>query len=54
MWVKFEPLKYATTYTYPAWAQAIGLCLAFSSMLCIPAYAIYAMIKAPGSLKEVS
>ncbi|XP_067930478.1 creatine transporter-like [Watersipora subatra] len=52
MWVEFEPLKYADKYTYPAWAQAIGICMAFASMLCIPGYAVYEMVKAPGSLTE--
>lgn len=46
-------MKYGDTYTYPAWAQAVGLCMAFASMLCVPAYAIYAMLTAKGSLKEV-
>ena len=54
MWVQYEPMKYGATYTYPPWAQAVGLMLAFSSMLCIPAYAVYAMLKAPGTLREVS
>ncbi|CAH1783265.1 unnamed protein product, partial [Owenia fusiformis] len=51
-WVDFKPLKYNKTYIYPAWAQAIGLCMAFSSMICIPVYAIYAIVTTPGTLKQ--
>lgn len=53
MWVQYEPMKYGADYTYPPWAQAVGLCMAFSSMMCVPAYAVYAMVKAEGSLKQV-
>jgi len=52
MWVQYEPMKYGATYTYPPWAQAVGLMMAFSSMLCIPGYAIYAMIRAQGTLRQ--
>lgn len=52
MLVKYEPLTY-DTYVYPPWAQGVGLCMAFSSMACIPAYAVYALVTAKGSLKEV-
>ena len=34
---------------YPAWAQAFGLCLAMSSMLCIPIYATFKLFSSPGS-----
>lgn len=49
MWVLFEPLTYNQTYKYPDWAQAIGMCMGFASMICIPLYVPYALISAPGS-----
>ena len=48
MWVQFEFLQYDNTYVYPLWGSMIGLCLAFSSMLCVPGYAFYAVLVAPG------
>ncbi|KAK6637309.1 hypothetical protein RUM44_007724 [Polyplax serrata] len=50
--VKYEPVTYANVYHYPWWAEAIGLTLSFSSMIWIPAYAIYFMSKTPGSFKD--
>jgi solute carrier family 6 GABA transporter-like protein 6/8/11/12/13 len=52
MWVKFEPLKYNNTYVYPGWAQGLGMCMAFASMICIPAYFVIKFIITPGTLKE--
>ncbi len=54
MFVNFKPLTYNKTYTYPAWAQGMGMCLAFSSMICIPAYFCIQMLITPGSIKQVS
>lgn len=51
-WVLFELLKYGDSYVYPIWAQGLGLCLALSSMVCVPAYAIYAMATTKGTLKQ--
>ncbi|XP_065336571.1 uncharacterized protein LOC135937350 [Cloeon dipterum] len=34
------PVTYST-YEYPDWAEMLGLCISFSSMVWIPAYAIY-------------
>ena len=48
MWIQFEFLKYNDTYVYPLWGSLLGLCLAFSSMLCVPAYACYAIFTSPG------
>ncbi len=53
MFVNFKPLTYNKTYTYPAWAQGMGMCLAFSSMICIPAYFCIQMLITPGSIKQV-
>ena len=54
MWAFFKPLTYNRTYEYPAWAQGLGMCLAFSSMLCIPVYFGVMLIITPGSFKEVN
>ncbi|KAK3591528.1 hypothetical protein CHS0354_031638, partial [Potamilus streckersoni] len=39
-------------YQYPEWAIAVGWCMVFSSLLCIPAYIIYKFIRTPGGMKE--
>merc|ERR1719150_175822 len=52
MWVQFSPLTYNTTYEHPAWAQAIGLSMAFSSMICIPAFCAVKLIMTPGTFKQ--
>ena len=54
MWVQFSPLTYNKTYEYPAWAQGLGLTMAFSSMVCIPGFFVIKLLVTPGSLKEVS
>ncbi|XP_007500337.1 sodium- and chloride-dependent taurine transporter isoform X2 [Monodelphis domestica] len=46
------PLTYNKVYTYPHWAIGLGWCMALSSMLCIPFFAIYRLSKAKGSLME--
>lgn len=51
--VQYEPLTYGKTYQYPMWAQGIGIGISFSSMVWIPAYAVYYMIKSKGTIKEV-
>lgn len=38
---KYEPVKYNGVYEYPDWAIVCGWCLAFFSILQIPAYIIY-------------
>ena len=39
-------------YVYPKWSEAMGLCISFSSMIWVVAYAIYFLATTPGSLKE--
>jgi solute carrier family 6 GABA transporter-like protein 6/8/11/12/13 len=39
-------------YTFPDWANAIGYMLAFSSVICVPNYAIYQISLHDGSLFE--
>ncbi|XP_012272454.1 sodium- and chloride-dependent GABA transporter 1 [Orussus abietinus] len=50
--VQYKPLKYGNSYEYPTWAEVLGFGLSFSSMIWIPAYAIYYVIVMPGSIKE--
>ncbi|XP_061654182.1 sodium- and chloride-dependent GABA transporter 3-like isoform X4 [Phyllopteryx taeniolatus] len=50
--VKFSPLKYNNTYLYPWWAHALGLLLAFSSVIMIPLWILYSVAKTPGSLPQ--
>lgn len=47
----YSPVTFGS-YTYPKWAEIMGLCISFSSMIWIIIYAIYFMITTPGSLSE--
>lgn len=47
-----KPLKYNDVYEYPSWATALGWTMAMSSIIQVPLYAIYLLIKTPGSLSE--
>lgn len=53
MWATFKPLVYNRVYVFPAWAQGLGLAMAFSSMICIPLTCLIKTIMTPGTLKEV-
>ena len=44
-----KPLEYSNGEPYPQWAEVFGFALSLCSMLCIPGYAIFYMIKAPGA-----
>ncbi|CAE1174860.1 SLC6A3 [Acanthosepion pharaonis] len=50
--VAYQPLKY-DDYEYPWPANFIGWCVALSSILCIPGFAIFGMLTTPGTFKEV-
>lgn len=50
--VQYQPLTYGKDYQYPMWAQGVGIGISFASMVWIPAYAIYYLITAKGTLKE--
>lgn len=50
--IKYTPIKYAKTYEYPAWGEVLGFMISCSSMIWVPAYALYFLIKTPGSLRE--
>ncbi|XP_078484910.1 sodium- and chloride-dependent GABA transporter 2 [Ciona intestinalis] len=47
--IKYEPLTYNKTYHYPIWGHVLGWGLALSSILMIPARAIYILCKAKGN-----
>jgi len=53
MWANYEPLTYNRTYSYPSWALAVGMCMAFASMACVPAYVGGSLLFASGTFKEV-
>lgn len=48
-----EPLSYEN-YVYPTWANALGWCIAGSSMIMIPGVAIVKLLMTPGTIKQVS
>ncbi|XP_078517838.1 sodium- and chloride-dependent taurine transporter-like [Lissotriton helveticus] len=50
--VKYTPLTYNKTYTYPDWAIGLGWCLALSSMICIPMVVAIRIVQSKGSLIE--
>jgi uncharacterized membrane protein len=51
--VDFTPLTYLD-YHYPWWGHFIGLLLALSSMICVPAYMVYMVSRQEGTLMEAS
>lgn len=46
--------KFFFKSVYPYWANLIGWCITFSSMLCIPIMACYQLAKAKGTFTEVN
>ncbi|XP_078399539.1 sodium- and chloride-dependent GABA transporter 3 [Cetorhinus maximus] len=50
--VRYKPLKYNNTYTYPDWGYALGWALALSSMICIPLGFIFKIWNTEGTLLE--
>jgi len=54
MWANYEPLTYNRTYSYPSWALAVGMCMAFVSMACVPTYIAGNLLFATGTLKQVA
>uniref|UniRef100_A0AAY4F0D6 Transporter n=1 Tax=Denticeps clupeoides TaxID=299321 RepID=A0AAY4F0D6_9TELE len=50
--VKSPPLNY-DDYVFPQWSSLVGWGIAISSMLFVPAYAIYKFFSIPGTFKEV-
>lgn len=54
--VNYEPLTYHNgKYIYPGWAHAIGWSIVAGTILCIPGYAIFSIIRSNGeTLSEVN
>ncbi|KDR11741.1 sodium- and chloride-dependent GABA transporter 2-like isoform X3 [Zootermopsis nevadensis] len=50
--VDYKPVTYGKSYKYPQWAEGLGFCMSFASMIWIPAYAIYYVLATPGTVKE--
>ncbi|NXC93070.1 S6A12 protein, partial [Certhia familiaris] len=50
--IKYTPLKYNNSYEYPPWGYMLGWLMALSSMVCIPLYAIFILLKTKGPLKQ--
>ncbi|GIZ04358.1 sodium-dependent dopamine transporter [Caerostris extrusa] len=49
--VSYEPLRYKE-YEYPPWANAFGMIIAASSVLCIPFVALYKLCTTPGTCSQ--
>ncbi|CAM9972442.1 unnamed protein product [Lampetra fluviatilis] len=50
--IKYQPLTYNKTYTYPDWGYGIGWMLALSSMICIPIGGGYKLLTTTGTFRE--
>jgi len=50
--ISYEPVTYGTDYKYPKWAEGMGMCMSFASMMWVPIYAIYYVASQPGSFME--
>ena len=49
--MSYSPVTYGT-YTYPTWAEAIGLGLSLASMVWVPLYALLYLARGEGSLRQ--
>lgn len=50
--VSFAPLMYQKKYTYPVWAQMLGLCMTLLSTMCIPGIFIHTFLTQKGTLRQ--
>ncbi|CAL9689121.1 unnamed protein product [Knipowitschia caucasica] len=46
--IQYKPITY-NDYVYPGWSLGIGFCMALSSVICIPIYALYKISRSPGA-----
>lgn len=51
--INSKPLTY-DEYVFPPWANSVGWVVASSSMMLVPAYILYKLLKARGTFKQVS
>ncbi|KAF6206322.1 hypothetical protein GE061_017553 [Apolygus lucorum] len=49
--LEYVPATYGS-YSYPTWAQNVGIAISLSSMLWIPGYALYYLCTTPGTLQQ--
>ncbi|KAK2155143.1 hypothetical protein LSH36_247g00045 [Paralvinella palmiformis] len=49
--IQYKPLQ-VDEYVYPMWANALGWCVALSSILCLPGLAIYNLIITKGTIRQ--
>ncbi|XP_053113918.1 sodium- and chloride-dependent betaine transporter [Hemicordylus capensis] len=49
--IKYSPPRY-NKYTYPPWGIAIGWLMALSSMICVPLYVVFILMRTKGTLKQ--
>ena len=52
--ISYTPVTYGHDYTYPKWAEILGLLMSLSSMVWVPGYALYYVLTQPGTIMEVS
>ncbi|XP_054836618.1 sodium- and chloride-dependent glycine transporter 1 [Eublepharis macularius] len=45
--IQYRPISY-NTYVYPTWAVTIGFLMALSSVICIPVYAVFCVLRSEG------
>ncbi|XP_061488690.1 sodium- and chloride-dependent glycine transporter 1 isoform X2 [Rhineura floridana] len=45
--IQYRPISY-NTYVYPTWAITIGFLMALSSVICIPIYAVFCVLRSEG------
>ncbi|XP_066490542.1 sodium- and chloride-dependent betaine transporter-like [Tiliqua scincoides] len=50
--IRYTPLRYNNVYDYPQWGIAVGWLMALSSMICIPLYVVFILLRTKGSLKQ--
>lgn len=50
--VKYERVTYANSYIFPLFGELIGWCMGMASVICIPIYALFYLLRQDGSLKE--
>lgn len=51
IFVDWKPTTY-NNYVFPVYGELIGICMACSSILLVPIYAVYRLITTPGTLAE--
>ncbi|GFN92427.1 transporter [Plakobranchus ocellatus] len=53
--ISYQPLTYSGSkgvYTYPYYANIVGWCIACASMIMVPGYLVYKLIRTPGTCRQ--